>query len=82
VDGDALWVVSDEASPLSAVPGIVAGPRWRGYTADYAVPLPLTGEVKEAFRADGQADELASTLDALARDALLTPAGDSTLKQP
>lgn len=71
VDGDALWVVSDEASPLGAVPGLLTASRWRGYTAGYEVPLPLSREVKEAFRKAGHAGELATTLDALASEALL-----------
>lgn len=71
VVGDALWVVSDEASPLGAVPGLLTASRWRGYTAGYEVPLPLSREVKEAFRKAGDAGELARTLDALASEALL-----------
>ncbi len=33
VQRDALWVISDEAHPPSAVPGLVTAQRWTGYTA-------------------------------------------------
>ncbi|MEO8956734.1 MAG: hypothetical protein ABI465_19460 [Ktedonobacteraceae bacterium] len=66
IDRDALWVVSNDPNPLTAVPGLMTTPRWRGYTVGYEVPLALTREVKEAFRTAEQASQLISTLDTLA----------------
>jgi hypothetical protein len=65
VERDAFWVISDEAHPLSAVPGLVAGQQWRGYTADYEAPLSLSSEVRDAFKRAQHASELALELDTL-----------------
>jgi hypothetical protein len=65
VDRDAFWVISDEAQPLSAVPGLLAAQRWRGYTAGYQAPLLLTSEVRDAFQRAQHAGELALALDTL-----------------
>ncbi len=69
VDGDALWVVSNDPNPLTAVPGLVTARRWRGYTVDYEVPLPLSTEVREAFRTAEHATQLVTVLDSLAGEA-------------
>ena len=66
VDSDALWVVSNDPNPLTAVPGLVAAARWRGYTLGYEVPLPLSGEVREAFRTAEHAGQLIRALESLA----------------
>lgn len=71
INGDALWVVSDDPNPLSAVPGLVTPQRWRGYHVGYEVPLPLSREVREVFSAANQADRRASGLDTLAGEMLL-----------
>mgnify|MGYP007135465416 CR=1 FL=1 len=65
VERDAFWVISDEAHPLSAVPGLVAGQQWRGYTAGYEAPLSLSSEVRDAFKRAQHASELALELDTL-----------------
>ena len=66
IDEDALWVVFNDPNPLTAVPGLLTAPRWRGYIADYPVPLPLTSEIKQAFRTVDQASQLTLMLDTLA----------------
>ncbi len=66
VDRDALWVVSDDPNPLTAVPGLVATHRWKGYIVGYEVPLPLSNEVKAAFRTAEHPDQVVMTLDTLA----------------
>jgi hypothetical protein len=66
VERNAFWVLSDEARPLSAVPGLVAGQRWRGYTVGYEAPLLLSSEVRDAFKRAQHASELARALDTLA----------------
>jgi hypothetical protein len=58
-------VVSNEAHPLSAVPGLVTAQRWRGYTAGYEAPLLLSSEVSDAFKRAQHAGELALALDTL-----------------
>ncbi len=70
VERNAFWVISDEAHPLSAVPGLVTAQPWRGYTAGYDAPLLLTTEVRDAFKRAQHAGELALALDALAGKAL------------
>ena len=65
---DALWVVSNDPDPLTAVPGLVTARPWQGYTASYTDPLPLSGEVQAAFRTTEDAGHLARRLDTLARD--------------
>src|SRR5207237_8329220 len=42
IEADALWVVSHDPSPVSAVPGLLSAKRWSGYTPCYEVALPLT----------------------------------------
>jgi hypothetical protein len=69
VSGDALWVVSDDPNPLTAVPGLVIPHRWRGYSVGYEVPLPLSREVREVFRTEEQASRLAMALDTMAGEA-------------
>jgi hypothetical protein len=66
---DALWVVSNDPNPLTAVPGLVTARKWQGYSVGYMDPLPLSGEVREAFRMTGDASQLAQRLDILAREA-------------
>ncbi len=66
VDRDALWVVSDDPNPLTAVPGLVTAHRWRGYTAGYKVPLPLSGDVRAVFSTAEHAGQVAMVLDSLA----------------
>lgn len=68
VDRDSLWVVSNDPNPLTAVPGLVpvTAQRWRGYTVGYEVPLPLSSEVREAFRTAEHAGQLVIALDTLA----------------
>ncbi len=65
VERDAFWVISDEAHPLSVVPGLVTAQRWRGYTAGYEAPLLLSSEVRDAFKRAQHAGELALALDTL-----------------
>jgi hypothetical protein len=69
VAGDALWVVSNDPNPLTAVPGLVTARNWQGYSVGYADPLPLSGEVQAAFRMTGDASYLAQRLDTLAGEA-------------
>jgi hypothetical protein len=66
VDRDAFWVVSNDPDPLTAVPGLVNAPRWRGYLVGYEAPLSLSREVREAFTTAQNADQVIMTLDALA----------------
>lgn len=70
VDRDAFWVISDEAHPPSAVPGLVTAQQWRGYTAGYEAPLLLTSEVRDAWKCAQHAGELALALDTLAGEVL------------
>lgn len=63
VGRDSLWVVSDDANPLTAVPGLVTAHRWRGYRVGYEVALPLTHEIKAAFRTAESPDQFAMALD-------------------
>jgi len=66
---DALWVVSNDPDPLTAVPGLVMVRPWQGYSVGYVDPLPLSGEVQAAFRTTDDASHLAQILDTLAREA-------------
>lgn len=66
VDRDAFWVVSDDPNPLTAVPDLVAPHQWRGYMVGYEVPLPLSSEVKAAFRTAERPDQVVMALDTLA----------------
>jgi len=65
---DALWVVSNDPDPLTAVPGLVTARSWQGYAVGYADPLSLTTDVREAFRTIEDAGQLAQMLDTLARE--------------
>ena len=71
VNGDALWVISDDSNPLTAVPGLVTPHRWRGFSVGYEVPLPLSREVREVFSASNQVGQRAMALDTLAGEMLL-----------
>ncbi len=66
VGRDALWVVSNDPNPLTAIPGLVAAQRWKGYSVGYEAPLPLSSEVKAAFRTAEHPDQIVMALDALA----------------
>ena len=66
VDRDAFWVVSDDPNPLMAVLGLLAAHRWKGYIVGYEVPLPLSNDVKAAFRAAEHAEQVVMVLDTLA----------------
>jgi hypothetical protein len=71
VTPDALWVVSNNLNPLSAVPGLVSAARWNGYAVGYTVPLSLSSEVRAIFQTGKtlQAEQAAHSsraLDALA----------------
>ena len=70
VQRDAFWVISDEAHPPSAVPGLVTAQRWTGYTAGYEAPLLLTSEVRNAWKCAQHVGELALALDTLAGEIL------------
>ena len=65
VHRDAFWVISDDAHPLSAVPGLLTAQRWRGYSAGYEAPLLLSSEVRDAWKCAQHAGELALALDTL-----------------
>jgi len=65
---EALWVVSNDPDPLTAVPGLVTARSWQGYAVGYADPLPLASEVREAFRTTEDAGQLVQMLDTLARE--------------
>ena len=66
VNRDALWVVSDDPNPLTAVPGLRNTRQWKGYFVGYKVPLPLSNDVKAIFRTTGSPDQVARALDTLA----------------
>ena len=70
VEGNAFWVISDEAHPPSAVPGLLTDQPWRGYSAGYGAPLLLTREVRDAFQRAQHAGEVALALDILAGEGL------------
>lgn len=66
VDQDALWIVADTPNPLAAIPGLISVQRWRGYMVGYEVPLPLSFEVKAAFRTAEHPGQVVEALDTLA----------------
>jgi hypothetical protein len=66
VGRDAIRVVSDDPNPLTAIPGLVAAQKWKGYIVGYEVPLSLSSEVKAAFRTTEHPDQVAMALDTLA----------------
>jgi hypothetical protein len=63
---DALWVVSDDPNPLTAIYGILTAQRWRGFFVGYEVPLPLSSEVKAIFSSSKSPEQAAMALDTLA----------------
>jgi len=63
---DAIWAVSDDPNPLTAIPGLVSSRRWTGYMVGYDVPLALSREVKAAFRMSEHPDQVALALDTCA----------------
>ncbi len=70
VTPDALWVVSNDLNPLTAVPGLVTAARWHGYAVGYAVPLSLSSEVRAIFHTTQQPEQAALALDTLAGERL------------
>ncbi len=66
INQDAFWVVSNDPNPLTAVPGLLTGPRWRGYSTGYAAPLPLSAEIRTALRSEQSPAEVIKMLDTLA----------------
>jgi hypothetical protein len=70
VQRDAFWMISDEAHPPSAVPGLLTAQQWTGYTAGYTAPLLLTSEVRNAWKCAQHVGELALSLDTLAGEFL------------
>ena len=70
IHGDAFWVISNDPNPLTAVADLLTPPRWKGYSAGYETPLPLTREVNAIFRTAASATHAAIALDALAGEAL------------
>jgi hypothetical protein len=71
LDHDAIWVVSDNPNPLTAIPGLLTARTWNGYRAGYEVPLSLSREVQAAFRTTHDPDRLAMALDTLAGEDFL-----------
>jgi hypothetical protein len=67
VDRHALWFVSNDPHPLTAVPGLLSPGKSGRYKAAYETPLALSREIKEAFRTTNSADQLATLLDTLAK---------------
>lgn len=61
--GDALWVVSDDPHPLTAVPGLLNGPGWSG---GYTTPLTFSRNVQDIFHTVTSPEQAAALLDALA----------------
>ena len=66
VERNAFWVISNEAQPHSAIPGLMTTQQWKGYSAGYGAPLLLTSEVRDAFKKAQHAGGLALALDTLA----------------
>ncbi len=67
LDADAIWVVSNDPNPLTAVPGLLSSAgRWSGYTLGYEVPLSLTPEVRDALGGTQPVNQVVKLLDALA----------------
>lgn len=66
LNGDELWVVSNDPSPFTAVPGLLSAGQWNGYSLGYDAPLPLTREVREAFRGGKPPSQVVMMLDSLA----------------
>jgi hypothetical protein len=66
INQNAFWVVSNDPNPLTAVPGLLSGPRWRGYSTGYAVPLPLSSQIRTALRSGQPPARVIEMLDTLA----------------
>ncbi len=62
IDRHALWFVSNDPNPLTALPTPNGG-----FKTAYQAPLALTREIKEAFRTANCPDQLAQMLDATDR---------------
>lgn len=60
INKHALWFVSNDPNPLTAVPGALAPDG--GFKTAYQAPLTLSREIKEAFRTMNCAGELARML--------------------
>ena len=71
INHDALWVISDNPNPLTAIPGLVTARHWNGYRVSYEVPLPLSRDVQAAFRATEDPDQVVIALDTLAGEDFL-----------
>ena len=65
IDRQALWFVSNDPNPLTAVPGLSNASG--GFKTAYQAPLALSREIKETFRTTDCADQLARKLDATGR---------------
>jgi hypothetical protein len=68
LDRHSLWVVSNDPDPLTAVPELAFSRHWQGYTIGYAAPLPLSADIRDAFRTTNDATQMAQELDTLARE--------------
>ncbi len=68
LNGDGLWLVSDDPNPLTAAPGLLDARLWNGYRVGYAVPLPLSRDVREIFRTSGSPTQAATHLNVLANE--------------
>ncbi len=67
---DALWIVSDDPNPLTAVAGLLSGSRWTGYYVAYPTPLPLARDVQHIFHTVSSPAEAVRVLDALVHEEL------------
>lgn len=65
---NALWVVSNDPDPLTAVPELASTRHWQGYSIGYAAPIPLTTDIRDAFRTTNDAAQMAQVLDTLVRE--------------
>jgi hypothetical protein len=66
IEGDAFWIVSPDPNPLSAAPGLLTARTWRGFIPGYEAPLPLSSEIRTAFRQGNSAEQVSNMLDTLA----------------
>lgn len=78
IDKHALWFVSNDPNPLTAVPGLPTLDG--GFKTSYSAPLVLSREIKEAFRTMNCADQLAQMLNAFSFDVL--PSGHTADQPP
>lgn len=65
---NALWVVSNDPNPLTAVPDLAKTRNWHGYTPGYTAPLPLSTDLRDTLRTTKDAVQMAQVLDTLARE--------------